>query len=358
MRVRASRLVITCHACGHDVVAVGGEDPSPESGVEASPAAAAASASSPNGAGVSAHGLLELDEDEVRELSGVRLAAAPSADEPAEAPTAIPEPHPATAVPDASSPAGVPGEAIPSTSAKPDTARSLDRRPSPPRDAEVFSIPETPAGGKKALPMVLLGLGVVLAGIAVVILRPSGKAEPDPAAASTRAPITAAAGPLPPTESGAPAGPTPAPSRAPAPKAEATPDTRPADGTEAAPKPSPTAKGSPTAGAVATESEAVASGALDAPALSQVTARLLTRARMCGRLERARDPEARLPGASVVFVVAPSGSISTIRLDRALEGTPLGACLRDELAKTPFPSFQGRPVEIRRTFALESPSTE
>lgn len=353
MRVRASRLVITCHACGHDVVAVGGEDPSPESGVEASPAAA--SAGSPNGATGSAHGLLELDEDEVRELSGVRLAAAPSADAPVQTPPAASGPPPAPEPEDPTPPEEVPSEAIPSPAAKPDPAPSVVSRPSPPPDAEVFSVPEAATGGKKALPVVLLGLGVVVAGIAFVTMRSSGKVRPDPASVPTPAANTAAAELSP---AAVPAGSTPAPSRAPLPKAEATPDTRPADGTMAAPKPSPTAKGSPTAGAVATESEAVASGALDAPALSQVTARLLTRARMCGRLERARDPEARLPGASVVFVVAPSGSISTIRLDRALEGTPLGACLRDELAKTPFPSFQGRPVEIRRTFALESPATE
>lgn len=321
MRVQESRLVITCRVCGRDVVAVGGGAAPTE--------ARAAGQASPDTEGAArgpAHGLLELDEDETRDLAprtAAPAAPAPSAPAPAAQAPATPAIRPA--------PAPAPKVA-----------------PGPPPEAPSFDAAGTTGGGRKILP-VALALGSVAIGVAVVFLRAGGKEGAPPPSAPAQAvaaPTPAATAPAAaPAATGPVAAPTAAPKAVPSPPA---PDRTPPKAGEAGPNPRPDAR------AWATEAEAVASGALDAGALSQTTGKLVTRARMCGRLEKARSPEAPLPAVAVVLVVSPSGAVEKIRLEKAVESTPLGACLRDEIGKITFPSFTGRPVEIRRSVALES----
>ena len=183
MRVHESRLVITCNGCGHDVVAVGGEAPSRAPAEDAS--AVAAPAASASAAAASAHGLLELDEDEVRGLTGVGMAVTvPPVDAPVEPPPTAATPESAPPVEAPSAPSAVsnerPTSVVPEPTAPEPPAVS---RPILPRDAEVFSVPEAPTGGKRGLPLVLIGLGVVLAVVAVVTLRPSTKEGPVPVGA-------------------------------------------------------------------------------------------------------------------------------------------------------------------------------
>jgi hypothetical protein len=99
------------------------------------------------------------------------------------------------------------------------------------------------------------------------------------------------------------------------------------------------------------ESEALSSGLVDAEVFQERAGRIMTRILLCRNLERSRDTDAALKAFDVTLVVSPSGAVSNVKLDRALEGSHLGTCLHEQLGKLEFPKWTGRAIEIRRRVA-------
>ncbi|MGZ6970790.1 MAG: hypothetical protein ACXVID_03925, partial [Thermoanaerobaculia bacterium] len=160
-------------------------------------------------------------------------------------------------------------------------------------------------------------------------------------------PAPAAAAPLPATPAAAPAVLPTVPSAPPKATLKLPKPTAPSTPPKPTPKPPPAA----AASAVMSESEALSSGLVDAELFQERAGRIMTRILLCRNLERSLDPDAALKALDVTLVVSPSGAVSGIKLDRALEGSHLGACLRDQLGKLEFPSWTGRAIEIRRQVA-------
>jgi len=102
---------------------------------------------------------------------------------------------------------------------------------------------------------------------------------------------------------------------------------------------------------VMSETEALSSGLVNADVFQERAGKIMTHILLCRNLERARDPGAAAAALAVTLVVSPSGAVSKVKLDRALEGSHLGLCLRDQLGKLEFPSWTGRAIEIRRNVA-------
>lgn len=60
-----------------------------------------------------------------------------------------------------------------------------------------------------------------------------------------------------------------------------------------------------------------------------------------------RDPHLRLGRIHIATTIAPSGQVTSARIDRrAVENAPLGACLRKATRKIVFPSFAGEPFDV------------
>jgi predicted Zn finger-like uncharacterized protein len=60
-----------------------------------------------------------------------------------------------------------------------------------------------------------------------------------------------------------------------------------------------------------------------------------------------RDPHLRLGRIHIATTIAPSGQVTSARIDRrAVEEAPLGACLRKATRKIVFPQFTGEPFDV------------
>jgi predicted Zn finger-like uncharacterized protein len=60
-----------------------------------------------------------------------------------------------------------------------------------------------------------------------------------------------------------------------------------------------------------------------------------------------RDPHLRLGRIHIATTIAPSGQVTSARIDRrAVEEAPLGACLRKATRRIVFPSFSGEPFDV------------
>ncbi|HEY6912948.1 MAG TPA: GYF domain-containing protein, partial [Myxococcales bacterium] len=60
-----------------------------------------------------------------------------------------------------------------------------------------------------------------------------------------------------------------------------------------------------------------------------------------------RDPKLKLGRIHIATTIAPSGQVTSARIDRrAVEEAPLGACLRKATRKIVFPSFSGEPFDV------------
>jgi predicted Zn finger-like uncharacterized protein len=60
-----------------------------------------------------------------------------------------------------------------------------------------------------------------------------------------------------------------------------------------------------------------------------------------------RDPHLRLGRIHIATTIAPSGQVTSARIDRrAVEEAPLGACLRKATRKIVFPQFRGEPFDV------------
>jgi predicted Zn finger-like uncharacterized protein len=60
-----------------------------------------------------------------------------------------------------------------------------------------------------------------------------------------------------------------------------------------------------------------------------------------------RDPHLRLGRIHIATTIAPSGQVTSARIDRrAVDQAPLGACLRKATRKIAFPPFSGQPFDV------------
>jgi hypothetical protein len=216
------------------------------------------------------------------------------------------------------------------------------------------------AAPRSPLNKILVVAGVLsFAAVAFFFVWPSKRADEKKLEAKSVVTIPTAAPPVAPTPAPAAAAPLPAtPAAAPAvlptvPSAPPKPTLKPPKPTAPSTPPKPTPKPPPAAAAsnVMSESEALSSGLVDAEVFQERAGRIMTRILLCRNLERSRDPDAALRALDVTLVVSPSGAVSSVKLDRALEDSHLGACLRDQLGKLEFPSWTGRAIEIRRQVA-------
>ena len=342
MKVLGSRLVITCKKCGRDVVAVGGE-----------PGPAVSQKSAADGGRV-----LELDEEEV-----VQVGAAAAREEADAAPAGASEvvaPDPETALPQAAPSAPPPAE--PLTAVSPSLEPARPEVPAPAFSAAARfpkGAPASPAPPSRSKAVPVIAAVCVAAGAAVVFSlsssrRPESK-QPVPAKVSAPTPAVPAASPA--------AAPTPEPTPAVTPAA-AQAGSKTGERASFDPKPTPRAtavkptvpvKGPAGSSGVRSESDALAAGTIDREAFEDRAAKIVTHARLCARLEQSRNLDVRLGTIGVSVVVGPSGAVTRVSLDKpALDSSPFGSCLREQLKKLTFPPFPGAPVEIRRTVSLDS----
>jgi hypothetical protein len=229
---------------------------------------------------------------------------------------------------------------------------------------EILSgVVDAPRGPLKRIFVVLGVLSV--AAVAVFFARPSKRAEeqkveakpvaaiPTAISAVEPTPAPAAAVPLPATPAAAP--PTESrskvlPTAAPVPPKPTLKPSKPT-ASSAPEKPTPKPPAEVAASNVMSESEALSSGLVDAEVFQERAGRVMTRILLCRNLDRSRDADAAFRAFDVTLVVSPSGTVSNVKLDRALEGSHLGLCLHDQLGKLEFPKWTGRAIEIRRHVA-------
>lgn len=343
MRIDGSRLVVTCHQCGLSVVAAGFEEGRIES--EKAPLEGAAPAG-PSGGEVPG-GRFELEEGEV-------FPRSPTAFEKESKVETQPVVKPETPL---------------KIEAKAQNQEVAKTRPTIKVEASPETGPKMPPAIQKEIPsgvvaaprrplrMIAVVSGVLVSAlVAFYLASPSKRTEEkklEPKAARTiptappvvepasaPAPAPAAAAPLPATSS-------PAPPVEPRPKA--TPK---AQSAPPKPTPKPPAAAAAAVTAVMSETEALSSGLVNTEAFQERAGKITTYILLCGGLERARDSGAAVAAVDVTLIVSPSGAVSRVKLDRGLEASSLGACLRDHLRNLEFPSWAGPAIEIRRRVAL------
>jgi hypothetical protein len=80
--------------------------------------------------------------------------------------------------------------------------------------------------------------------------------------------------------------------------------------------------------------------------------------RMCAVQEQRRNPDARLVNEAVTLTVAPTGEVARIDFENhELAGTPIGACLAQELGKFRIGAFSGPPATVRSVLELARPGS-
>ncbi|MGZ6987792.1 MAG: hypothetical protein ACXVH0_02415 [Thermoanaerobaculia bacterium] len=346
MRIEGSQLVVTCHQCGLSVVAAGYQEDPIESEKERVGSAAPAA---PSGGEV-VGGRFELEEGEEfpRSLRGhsqeskafdqeIKVGTPPVV-EPV-VPLKI-EAKPQTQGAVKTQPVGsVPVPPKPQPKPQPKITPEIQK--------EILSgVTAAPRGPLRKIAVVS---GVLVSALVVFYLASPSKQtverKLEPKAAKA---IPTVAPPVAPTPAPAAAAPFPAtPAAPPKPTLKPPKPTAPS----APPKPTPKPEAAAAVPAVISEKEALSSGLVDAELFQERAGRIMTRILLCRNLERSRDPDAALRAFDVTLVVSPSGAVSSVKLDRALEGSHLDACLRDQLGKLEFPSWTGRAIEIRRQVA-------
>lgn len=387
MRVVRSRLVITCRECGKDVVAVGTATSAPAAEAPAAepvpPAAAEPRDAAP----------LDFDEEEASRLAVPHAQEEPAqpavavdpfaqATEPLsgaeelpfpvdeiEAAAEVPAfPAGAAVVPDRAAPFPT-GEPVSPPASAPTTtpdekpapqpwaahasrAPHDDRAPgparpaasSPERPALTTSPAEAPGGSRK----IGIGIGVAVAAAAVglfLFLRQQPSPVPTDGPAPAPAPRTVTL----PAPSAAPEPTAPPPAQA---AALVAGPTAPAAPTAALPGPTKPPAATPRP-ANLREEDALAKGIVDGEAFRSAAGKIPAYVKMCGRLELAREGGTKVSSLALTLVVPPSGGSAQVKLEKGIDGTPLGDCLRSELGKISFPSFTGTPIELKRTISLE-----
>jgi hypothetical protein len=343
MRIDGSQLVVTCRKCGLSVVAVGWHEGQIAS--EKAPVGSDAPAAPSDGELVGGRLELEEGEEPPRPLSSPSLKEYTFDPEikfdspPVVGPEILPK------IEAKAQSQGV-AKTRPATSAKipPKT------RPKTPPEIQKEIFPGVAAAPRGPLKKIVVVSGVLASAfVAFYLASPSKRTEerkvepkavetiPTAAPAVEPSPAPAAVALLPATSSSAP---------------PFEPRSKVSSTAQSAP-PKPTSK--PLAAAavptVMSETEALSSGLVNAEVFQERAGKIVTHILLCRNLERARDPGAALGALAVTLVVSPSGAVSNIKLDRALEGSHLGLCLRDQLGKLEFPSWTGRAIEIRRNVA-------
>jgi hypothetical protein len=333
MRIDGSRLVVTCRECGSSVVAVGGQE-----GFIASEAAPVdADAPKKPSSSELVGGRFELEEGEEFPRSPRAPSLKPTAFEKeikVETPPVV-EPEIPLKIEAKAQVQGV-AKTRPATSVK--TPPKTQPKISPEIQKKVFA--GVVAAPRSPLLKIVVISGVLVSAFVVFYLAsPSKRVETIPTAAPVveRSPAPVAAA-LPPATSSS------------APRLEPRPKASPA-AQSALPKPTSKPLAAVAVPTVMSETEALSSGLVNAEVFQERAGKIMTHILLCRNLERARDPGVALGALSVTLVVSPSGAVSKVKLDRAVEGSPLGLCLRDQLGKLEFPSWTGRAIEIRRNIA-------
>jgi hypothetical protein len=320
MRIEGARLVVTCRKCGVSVVAVGWN----EEKVPPDDAAPEPSGSEMVG------GRLELEEGD----EPVRRRSSPQHREYSFDPDVAFENRPVAG----------PGPKV-------------DPKPEPKPEPKIQpKVDSKVAPARNPIWMAVVASGVVALACALLFFAlrtrrtenaPEPKAAESIPAATTAAPpstqpvvtqavLPATPAPTPGPRAAAPASARPDPQK-PTPKAPA-----------AAPVPATVAPAAGTAPGFMSESQALASGLIDAEEFQDRAGKVMTNILFCRNLELARNPDVSLGALDVSLIVSPSGTVSEVRLDRAAARSSLALCLRDHLGKLQFPSGTERPVEIRR----------
>lgn len=217
--------------------------------------------------------------------------------------------------------------------------------------------PEAPRRGRRSRVSLAIAAGVVLLAVATVALL---EARPQ------RAP----AGDVP--GSATPAGPDPLPVKA---SADGAPASAPP---EAAPAATPSATPGDSAREVATAEEpagrikvqelgtpvpspsvpVVGGGGIPAEQVDAAFFRVRPGVRMCAVQEQRRNPDVKLGSEAVTLTVAPTGEVTRIDFENhGLAGTPLGACLAQELGKFHVGAFPGPPAAVRSVLELARPGS-
>lgn len=346
IEVRDGALVFVCTSCGTSATLVAAK---PAAGDSPPPPANAPFEK----------GVVEPDEDELVDLGEatlsrmlgkkVRIVAEPeSADE-----------TPAPPAPEA-----------PPEAAGPVAAEEVLAAEAPGAPQEPFSVPEEPAiaaeaGSSRKRLLGLVAAGVVMAavvGFALLEARQPSSKESGLVAASAPAKDAAtppnSAGPEPGVAD--PAGPV---------AAAPSPSAAPSAGQPKQEPPAPRDEESVIEVKELAPARTEASPALAPPAPAsgdQVPAEVLDAAfwrvrpgvRMCATQEQRRAPDTPLGEEAVSVTFGPSGEVTGVAFERKeLEGTPLGACLATEVRKVRLEPAPGRPLTVRRVFALSRSSS-